>query len=89
MRVAVIGVGTMGAPMARHLLEAGHTVVVHNRTRDRELPLAELGAERAGSPQEAAAGSDAVLTCVPDTPDLELVLEGPDGAAHGLGDGAS
>ena len=43
MRVAVIGLGTMGAPMARHLLNAGHEVTVHNRTRDRELPLAELG----------------------------------------------
>ena len=41
----------MGAPMARHLLEAGHTVAVHNRTRERELPLAELGASRANLPR--------------------------------------
>ena len=41
MRVGVIGLGTMGAPMARHLLAAGHEVTVHNRTRERELPLAE------------------------------------------------
>ena len=46
MRIGVIGLGTMGAPMARHLLEAGHDVTVHNRTRDRELPLAALGAAR-------------------------------------------
>ena len=45
MRIGVIGLGTMGAPMARHLLDAGHQVAVHNRTRERELPLAELGAE--------------------------------------------
>ena len=87
MKVAVIGLGTMGAPMARHLVAAGHEVVVHNRTRERELPLAALGAGRAASPAAAAAGAEAVLTCVPDTPDLELVLEGPEGAAAGLAAG--
>ena len=50
MRVAVIGLGTMGAPMAGHLLDAGHEVTVHNRTRERELPLAERGAARAATP---------------------------------------
>lgn len=88
MRIAVIGLGTMGAPMARHLLEAGHDVVVHNRTRDREAPLAELGASRADSPAAAAAGADAVLTCVSDTPDLEQVVEGPSGVAEGLASGS-
>jgi 3-hydroxyisobutyrate dehydrogenase-like beta-hydroxyacid dehydrogenase len=88
MRVAVIGLGTMGAPMARHLLNAGHEVTVHNRTRDRELPLAELGASRAESPAEAARGADAVLTCVSDTPDLEQVVLGEGGAAEGMEPGA-
>ena len=87
MRVAVIGLGTMGAPMARHLIEAGHEVTVHNRTREREEPLAALGAARAASPAEAAKGADAVLTCVSDTPDLEQVLLGPGGAAEGLASG--
>jgi 3-hydroxyisobutyrate dehydrogenase len=87
MRVGVIGLGTMGAPMARHLLAAGHDAVVHNRTRERELPLAELGATRAASPAEAARGADAVLTCLPDTPDLEEVVFGPDGVAAGLAEG--
>ena len=50
MQIGVIGLGTMGAPMARHLLEAGHQVAVHNRTRERELPLAELGASGASHP---------------------------------------
>jgi 3-hydroxyisobutyrate dehydrogenase-like beta-hydroxyacid dehydrogenase len=84
MRVAVVGLGTMGAPMARHLLEAGHQVTVHNRTREREQPLAALGAARAATPREAAAAAEAVLTCVSDTPDLLAVLEGEDGAAAGL-----
>jgi 3-hydroxyisobutyrate dehydrogenase-like beta-hydroxyacid dehydrogenase len=87
MRVAVIGLGTMGAPMARHLIEAGHEVTVHNRTREREEPLAALGAARAGSPADAARGAGAVLTCVSDTPDLEAVLLGPGGVADGLGSG--
>jgi 3-hydroxyisobutyrate dehydrogenase-like beta-hydroxyacid dehydrogenase len=77
----------MGAPMARHLIEAGHDVTVHNRTREREVPLAELGAERAGSPAAAAQTAEAVLTCVSDTPDLESVLFGPDGVASGLASG--
>src|SRR4051812_40014044 len=88
MRVSVIGLGTMGAPMARHLLAAGHEVTVHNRTREREEPLAEMGAKRASTPAEAAAGADVVLTCVSDSPDLLHVLFGPSGAAEGLEPGA-
>lgn len=84
MRVAVIGLGTMGAPMARHLLAAGHDVTVHNRTRSREEPLAAAGAKRAETPAAAAAGAEAVLTCVSDTPDLEQVVLGPGGIAEGL-----
>src|SRR4051812_16585201 len=87
MRVAVIGLGTMGGPMARHLIEAGHEVTVHNRTREREEPLAALGAARAATPAEAARGAEAVLTCVSDTPDLEHVLLGPGGVAEGLPSG--
>jgi 3-hydroxyisobutyrate dehydrogenase len=87
MRVAVIGLGTMGAPMAGHLLAAGHEVTVHNRTRSREEPLAEAGARRAESPAAAAAHAEAVLTCVSDTPDLEHILLGPAGVAEGLAAG--
>jgi 3-hydroxyisobutyrate dehydrogenase len=87
MQVAVIGLGTMGAPMARHLLAAGHEVTVHNRTRSREEPLEALGAHRAESPAAAAAGAEAVLTCVSDTPDLEHIVMGPDGVAAGLAPG--
>jgi 3-hydroxyisobutyrate dehydrogenase len=88
MRVSVIGLGMMGAPMARHLLEAGHEVTVHNRTREREQPLAELGAARAASPAEAAVGAEVLLTCVSDSPDLLEVLFGDGGAAEGLAPGA-
>jgi 3-hydroxyisobutyrate dehydrogenase len=88
MRVSVIGLGTMGAPMARHLLAAGHDVTVHNRTREREQPLAELGASRAATPAEAAAQAEVLLTCVSDTPDLLAVLFGESGASTALRPGA-
>ena len=88
MSIAVIGMGTMGAPMARNLLKAGHSVVVHNRTREREEPLAAEGASRAASPAEAARAADIVLTCVSDTPDVERVLLDPEsGAINGLRSG--
>jgi 3-hydroxyisobutyrate dehydrogenase-like beta-hydroxyacid dehydrogenase len=88
MRVGVVGLGTMGAPMARHLVRAGHRVTVHNRTRQREEPLAALGAARAETPGEAAIGADCVLTCVSDGPDLEHVVLGPSGVAETLMAGA-
>jgi 3-hydroxyisobutyrate dehydrogenase len=88
MSIAVIGMGTMGAPMARNLLKAGHSVVVHNRTREREEPLAAEGATRAASPAEAARGADIVLSCVSDTPDVERVLlDAEIGAINGLREG--
>jgi 3-hydroxyisobutyrate dehydrogenase len=87
MKVAFIGMGTMGAPMALNLLKAGHTVTVHNRTRDRELPVAEAGAQRAESPAAAAEGAEVVITCVSDTPDVEAVLLGEQGVVHGAAPG--
>lgn len=83
MRLAFIGLGTMGGPMAANLLKAGHQVTVHNRTREAEEPLAALGAKRASSHKEAAAGAEIVFLCVSDTPDVEHVLLGPDGVIEG------
>ena len=74
MRVAVIGLGTMGAPMADNLVKAGFEVTVHNRTRSKEEPLERLGATRADSPSAAAADAEIVLACVSDTPDVESIL---------------
>jgi 2-hydroxy-3-oxopropionate reductase len=79
MRVGVVGTGIMGAPMARNLLRAGHVVTVHNRTPARLAPLLEAGATPAASPREVAAVADAVVISVPDTPDVEAVVAGPDG----------
>src|SRR3954470_8507385 len=88
MRVAFVGLGTMGAAMAGHLLDAGHDVAVHNRTREREEALAERGARRAATPQEAAEGAELVFVCVSDSPDVEQVVLGEDGIVHGLAEGA-
>lgn len=82
MKLAFIGLGTMGAPMAQRLVDAGYEVTVHNRTREREEQV--TGAKRAESPQEAAVGQEVVLTMVSDTPDAEAVIAGEQGALHGM-----
>jgi 3-hydroxyisobutyrate dehydrogenase len=87
MRVGVIGLGIMGAPMTRNLLSAGHAVVVHGRTRARVDPLVAAGARALESPAAVAAESEAVLTCLPDGPDVELVVGGPDGILDGAAPG--
>ncbi|BAU87363.1 dehydrogenase [Streptomyces laurentii] len=68
LTVAVLGTGIMGAAMARNLARAGHTVTAWNRTRERAEPLAKDGARIAGTPAEAVADADVVLTMVYDGP---------------------
>ena len=84
-RVAFLGLGIMGFPMARNLREAGFEVTVWNRTREK---AERLGEPIADSPAAAAAGADAVITMVPDSPQVESVLLGDDGAAEGMREGA-
>jgi 3-hydroxyisobutyrate dehydrogenase len=88
MNVAFIGMGTMGAAMALNILKAGHPVTVHNRSRDREEPVARAGARRAASPKDAAREADIVIICVSDTPDVEAVVLGEAGVIHGAKTGA-
>ena len=88
MKVAFIGMGTMGAPMAMNLLKAGHEVTVHNRTREKEEPVAKAGARRAESPREAAQGAQIIVTCVSDTPDVENIILGDNGVIHGAPQGS-
>lgn len=87
-RVAFIGLGTMGSEMAANLIRGGFEVTVHNRTRDKERPLAEMGAARAENPASAAARSDIVVIIVSDTPDVEEVIFAPFGVAEGAADGS-
>ncbi|MEB3272575.1 MAG: NAD(P)-dependent oxidoreductase [Prochlorothrix sp.] len=81
--LAVIGLGTMGLPMALNLLAAGYAVRVHNRTRQREEAALDRGATRAATPQAAAQGADIILTCVSDSPDVESVILGKTGIIQG------
>ena len=77
MKIALIGTGVMGAPMARHLAAAGHEVTVYNRTRAK---AEATGLTVAETPAAAARDADAVVTCVGNDADLEQVTLGPDGA---------
>jgi 3-hydroxyisobutyrate dehydrogenase len=88
LAVAFIGLGTMGSRMAANLVRAGFEVTVHNRTREKEEPLEELGASRAGSPAEAADGAEVIVTIVSDTSDVEQVLFGEQGVIEGVAPGA-
>ena len=86
-RIGFIGLGLMGKPMARNLIKAGYTVTVHNRSRPSVDELAAEGATAASSPREVAEGSDVVIMIVPDSPDVEAVVLGPDGIAEGAREG--
>ena len=89
MKLAWIGLGVMGAPMAAHLARAGHDVTVWNRTRAKaDAWMAANGGRAADSPADAVRGADALLTCVGNDDDLRAVTLGKDGAFAGLADGA-
>jgi len=88
MKVAFIGMGTMGVGMAKNILAAGHEVTVHNRTREKEEGLAAEGAVRAASPKEAAAGAEIIVICVSDTPDVEGIVLGDEGVIQGAPQGS-
>lgn len=84
MRVAFLGLGIMGRPMASNLVKAGHEVAVWNRTPGKDVE----GARAASSPADAASGAEVVWVCVSDTQAVESVLFGSQGAAEGLSEGA-
>jgi 3-hydroxyisobutyrate dehydrogenase-like beta-hydroxyacid dehydrogenase len=79
-RIAFIGLGTMGAPMAAHLLKAGHDLTVYNRTAAKARAwVAEFGGRSADTPAQAAAAAQIVFTCVGNDDDLRQVCAGADG----------
>ena len=77
--IGFIGLGLMGRPMGKNLLKAGYPLVVHSRSPAPVDDLVGAGALRASSPAEVARRATRIFTMVPDSPDVELVLEGPDG----------
>ena len=88
-KVGFIGLGIMGGPMAKNLMEAGYELVLYNRTREKAEDLAGDGdAEVAGSPKEVAESSDVIVTMLPDSPDVRDVVTGEDGALEGIKEGA-
>ena len=87
-RVGFIGLGIMGAPMARHLLEAGFPLTVHSRSPAPVDALVSDGAVPAPRRRRRSHGaSDVVITMLPDTPDVEHVMLGDDGVAAGAAAG--
>jgi 2-hydroxy-3-oxopropionate reductase len=86
--IAFIGLGIMGSPMAVHLANAGHRVAGYNLDMDRAKPLVEAGGLAAASIADAVKDADVVCVMVPDSPDVELVLAGPDGVFQNAPTGA-
>jgi len=88
-RVAFLGLGVMGLPMAGHLARAGHAVTVYNRSPAKaQAWVAEFGGSSRATPREAAAGADIVFCCVGNDDDLRSVTLGADGAFAGMKEGA-
>ncbi|HLJ63188.1 MAG TPA: NAD(P)-dependent oxidoreductase [Stellaceae bacterium] len=89
MKLAFLGLGVMGYPMAGHLAKAGHQLTVYNRTHAKaEAWVKEYGGSSRKSPEEAARGTEIVFTCVGNDDDLREVVEGPHGAFAGMARGA-
>ena len=86
LKLGFIGLGIMGAPMAGHLVAAGHQVFINTRSKIPE-ELANSAAIPCSSPAEVANKADIIITMVPDTPDVEKVLFGESGIASGLSKG--
>lgn len=88
MNVGFIGLGVMGKPMAGHLVDAGHEVVVFNRSRAKVDELETHGAVGALGPAQVGEKSDVVITMLPDSPDVEHVLFGTEGVVSTLRPGS-
>jgi 2-hydroxy-3-oxopropionate reductase len=86
MNLGFIGLGIMGAPMAQHLLKAGHKLYTHTRSKTADYLLTD-GAQVCSNATEVAQKADIIFTMLPDTPDVEKVLFGEHGVAAGLAKG--
>ncbi|TET83382.1 MAG: 2-hydroxy-3-oxopropionate reductase, partial [Anaerolineales bacterium] len=82
-RIGYIGLGLMGKPIAHNIMKAGFPLTVHNRSRAPVEELVAEGAELADSPRAVAEASDVVFTNLPDSPDVEQVVLGPNGVIEG------
>jgi 2-hydroxy-3-oxopropionate reductase len=87
-KIGFVGLGLMGRPMARNLLEAGYELVVHNRSQGKVEELVAEGAEAAESPREVAENSGVVFTMLPGPPEVREVVLGEDGLLRGAVEGS-
>lgn len=87
LTIGYIGLGIMGKSMARNVLKAGFSIVVHNRSRASVNELVSEGAEEAFSPSEVASRSEIIFTNLPDSPDVEGVVLGPGGIIEAVREG--
>jgi 2-hydroxy-3-oxopropionate reductase len=87
-KVGFVGLGLMGRPMARNIMQAGYELTVHNRSRGKVEELATEGAEAAESPREVAENSGIVFTMLPGPPEVREVVLGEDGLLRGAGEGS-
>src|SRR5919202_3067020 len=87
-KVGFIGLGIMGKPMARNLLEAGYDLLLYHRTREKAEELASEGAEVAADPSEVGQKCGVVITMLPDSPDVREVVAGESGLLEGIEEGA-
>ncbi len=88
MSIGFIGLGNLGAPLARNLQRAGHALTVRDLDRDRAAELLEHGASWAETPRALAEGAEVVITSLPSPAAVATVMEADDGVLAGLGDGA-
>ena len=87
-KVGFIGLGTMGGPMAQNLMEDGYELVLYNRTPEKAEEIAGDGTTVVESPKEVAESCDVVVLMLPDSPQVEEIVEGEDGVLEGLKEGA-
>ena len=87
-KVGFIGLGIMGKPMAKNLMEAGYALTVFNRSPEKAEDLGKEGASVAASPREVAENSETIVTMLPDSPDVRNVVAGGDGVLEGIKEGA-
>jgi 3-hydroxyisobutyrate dehydrogenase-like beta-hydroxyacid dehydrogenase len=88
MNVGFIGLGTMGAPMARNVMKRGHALTVFDVVPAAVASIVAAGARAGATPKDVAAASDIVITMLPDAPDVERVALGPEGVVAGIRAGA-
>ena len=84
MNVGFIGLGIMGSEMARNLIKAGHSLIVHDLRREAARPLIDAGASWAGTPKAVAEASNIVFTSLPGPPEVEVVALGESGIIEGI-----